>query len=67
MWCKGEFSASLLQTSVSDDPSEIIPICCFAAQNIKYYAENNSAYNFFETDAVSIMILWWIQRSEHFV
>ncbi len=32
MWCKAEFSASLLQSSVSHDPSEIILICWFAAQ-----------------------------------
>ncbi len=29
---KAEFSASLLQSSVSRDPSEIILICWFAAQ-----------------------------------
>ncbi len=29
---KAEFSASLLQSSVSHDPSEIIQICWFAAQ-----------------------------------
>jgi len=29
---KTEFSASLLQSSVSHDPSEIIVICRFAAQ-----------------------------------
>jgi len=36
---KAEFSASLLQSSVSHDPSEIILICCFAAKNIyiSYY------------------------------
>ncbi len=32
MWCKAEFSASLLQSSVSQDPSEIILIYWFAAQ-----------------------------------
>ncbi len=32
LWCKAEFSASLLQSSVSHDPSEIILICLFAAQ-----------------------------------
>ncbi len=31
MWCKAEFSASLLQSSVSHDPSEIILICWFGA------------------------------------
>ncbi len=33
MWCAAEFSASLLQSSVSHDPSEIILICWFAAQD----------------------------------
>ncbi len=32
LWCKAVFSASLLQSSVSHDPSEIILICWFAAQ-----------------------------------
>ncbi len=31
-WCKAEFSASLLQSSVSHDPSEIILICWYAVQ-----------------------------------
>ncbi len=34
LWCKAEFSASLLQSSVSHDPSEIILICC--SRNIYY-------------------------------
>ncbi len=33
LWCKAEFSASLLQYSVSHDPSQIILICWFAAQD----------------------------------
>ncbi len=44
---KAEFSASLLQSSVSHDPSEIILICWFAAQEtfiiIIINVENNSA------------------------
>ncbi len=32
MWCKAEFSASLLQSWVSHDHLEIILICWFAAQ-----------------------------------
>ncbi len=32
LWCKSEFSAQLLQSSVSHDPSEITVICWFAAQ-----------------------------------
>ncbi len=31
-WCNAEFTASFLQSSVSNDPSEIIIICWFAAQ-----------------------------------
>ncbi len=33
IWCKADFSASLLQSSVSHDPSEIIIICWFDAQD----------------------------------
>ncbi len=29
LWCKAEFSASLLQSTMSHDPSEIILICWF--------------------------------------
>ncbi len=36
MWRKAEFSASSLQSSVSHDPSEIILICWFAAQETNY-------------------------------
>ncbi len=43
MWCKAEFSASLLQSSVSDDPSEIILICWFAAQVTFIIIENSCA------------------------
>ncbi len=32
LWCKADFLASLLQSSMSHDPSEIILICWFAAQ-----------------------------------
>ncbi len=35
LWCKAEFSASLLQSSVSHDPSEIMLICC--SGSISYY------------------------------
>ncbi len=42
---KGDFSVSLLQSSVSNDPSEIILICLFAAQekNIIIINVENSA------------------------
>jgi len=34
---KAEFSASLLQSSVSHDPSLIIILCWFATQETLYY------------------------------
>ncbi len=42
MYCDGkaEFAASLLQSSVSHDPSEIILICWFAAQEIFLIIQN---------------------------
>ncbi len=40
MWCKAEFSASLLQSSVSHDPSEIILIYWFGAQATFYIIIN---------------------------
>ncbi len=45
-WCKAEFSATLLQSSVSHDPSEIIIIYLFAAKEtflIIINVENNCA------------------------
>ncbi len=58
---KAEFSASLLQSSVSHDPSEIILICRFAAQETfliisnaensyaaSYFCENRDAFYFSE-------------------
>ncbi len=47
---KAEFSASLLQSSVSHDPSEIIIICWFAAQEtflIIMNVENCCAASYF--------------------
>ncbi len=49
LWSKAEFSASLLQSLVSHDPSEIILICWFAAQEtliitIIIYVEYNIHY-----------------------
>ncbi len=45
MWCKAEFSASLLQSSVSRDPSEIILICWFA-KSLKFYEFNENWVTF---------------------
>ncbi len=51
LWCKAEFSASLLQSSVSHDPSEIILKFWFAAQEalliIKTEKNNNNAAKYF--------------------
>ncbi len=47
---KAEFSASLLQSSVSHDPSEIILICWFAAQGtflIIIIVENSCSASYF--------------------
>ncbi len=51
MWYKAEFSASLLQSLVSYDPSEIILILWFAAQRrfpiIIIYVETSKAQHVF--------------------
>jgi len=50
LWCKAEFFTSLRQSSVSHDPSEIILICLFAAQEIfliNINVENNCAASYF--------------------
>jgi len=47
--CKAEFSASLLQSSLSHDPSETILICWFAAQEtfLIISFQNSSTYSYF--------------------
>jgi len=59
---KAEFSASLLQSSVSHDSSEIILICWFAAQETFLIIINVvlCLIFFVETDALFFRILWWI-------
>ncbi len=50
LWCKAEFSSSFLQSSVSHDPSEIIIICWFAAQEtflIIINVENSLILNYY--------------------
>ncbi len=50
LWCKAEFLASLLQSSVSHDPSEIILTYWFAAQEtfiLIIYVENRSATSYY--------------------
>ncbi len=52
MWCKAKFSASLLQSSVSHDSSEIILICWFADSEtflIIVSVENSCAASYFVT------------------
>ncbi len=64
MWCKTEFSASLLQSSVSDDPSEIILICWFAAQVTFIIIENSCAAQYILVKTMikkKFQILWWIE------
>ncbi len=48
LWCKAEFSALLLQSSVSHDPSEIILICRFTAQETFLIIINVVLLNFLE-------------------
>ncbi len=52
MWCKAEFSASLLQSPVSRDPSEIILICWFA-KSLKLYEFNENWDTFFNNKNVN--------------
>ncbi len=50
LWCKAEFSASSLQSSVLRDSAEIIPTCRFAAQEtfiIFINVENSCAVSYF--------------------
>ncbi len=66
---KAELSASLLQSSVSHDPSEIILICWFAAQEtciIIINTKNSCAALYFSVnhDAfLSVKNLWRIESS----
>ncbi len=60
LWCKAEFFASLLQSSVSHDPSEIILICWFRAQQTSYYYQCWKGLCHF-TFCVKTKILWFIE------
>ncbi len=60
LWCKAEFSASLLESSVSHDPSEIILICWFAAQETFFFiiiinVQNSCAASYFCGNCDSMM------------
>ncbi len=70
LWWKAEFSASLLQSSVSHDPSEIILICGFATQKKKKkshyydqsYVDNSCAARCFCGNRN--LFFWWIESSK---
>ncbi len=57
MWCKTEFSGSLLQSSVSHDPSEIILICWFVVQEI--FPIINNVENSFD-------VIFFVETFPHF-
>ncbi len=60
---KAEFSASLLQSSVSHDSSEIILIFWFAALEtflIIINVDNSCAASYFLETDLFFRILWWI-------
>ncbi len=67
LWCNAVFSALLLQSSVSHDPSEIIIICWFAAQEtflIIIFFENSCSATYFLWKLWHILffrILRWIE------
>ncbi len=51
LWCNAEFTASLLWSSVSHDPSEIIIISWFAAQETFLIIKvEKSCFSFLETN-----------------
>ncbi len=59
LWCSAEFSASLLQSSVSHDHSEIILIYWFAAQETflrVISVENSCAASYFKHDQMYFVI-----------
>ncbi len=57
LWCKAEFSASLLQVSGSHDPSEIILICC--SRNTSYYYQCCKQLCFYGNHGKLFRNLWW--------
>ncbi len=58
---KSEFSASLLQSSVSHDPSEIIIICWFAAQQTFLVIINVGSIR--AHISFGNCVIWWIECS----
>ncbi len=62
LWYKAAFSASLLQSSVSHDPSEIILIYWFAAQE-NFLLLSMLKMNIFCVNH-DFRILWWIESSK---
>ncbi len=67
---KAKFSISLLQSSLTRDPSEIILICQFVAQNISdyIYVEKQLCCLIFMWNTLIQFffpgILWWIESSK---
>ncbi len=64
---KAEFSASLLQSSVSHDPSEIILTCSFAAQKnfllLSMFKTVVLLNIIVETLIIVFRTLWWIESA----
>ncbi len=60
---KAEFSASLLQTLVSHDPSETIHICWFAPQKLFLLLSMLCNTN---CDTLFFRILWWMEMQTAF-
>jgi len=56
MYCKAKFSASLLQSSVSYDPSEIILICGFDAQETNLILITNSKNSLIDESLMLMMV-----------
>ncbi len=64
LWCKAEFSASLLQSSVSHDPSEIILIWFAAQETFLIFVNVENMCCFIYLWLLAYRILWWIESSK---
>ncbi len=68
LWWKAEFSASLLRSLVSHNPSEIILICWLAAEEtyliIMNMKNSCAAYNIFVETGIKNFMIFWIESSE---
>ncbi len=65
LWCQAEFSASLLKSLVSHNPSEIILLCWFAAQETCLSiinVENSYAASYFcGSHDTFFKTIWWVE------